>query len=164
MTGKQKSQIPPHAVGWGIIFTVILVAVMYVVLFVRDNGQAPSRSDTSSQTTTPASNAPGEAAGSYVAYSQQNLAAAEGKRWLFFHAGWCPQCRAIEQDIEQDGVPEGVTILKVNYDTATDLKKKYGVTLQTTFVSVDEKGNQLEKFVAYDDPTLDAVVGALGDD
>lgn len=102
------------------------------------------------------------AAGAYVDYNDQVLAETQGRRWLFFHAGWCPQCRALETDIKEQGVPDGVTIFKVNYDTAADLKKKYSVTLQTTFVEVDESGNEIQKFVAYDDPTLQAVMNALG--
>jgi thioredoxin 1 len=31
----------------------------------------------------------------------------------------------------------GVTIVKVDYDTATDLKRRYGVTMQHTSVQVD---------------------------
>jgi len=102
------------------------------------------------------------AAGAYVDYSQQAFDNTQGRRWLFFHAGWCPQCRALEADIQEVGVPDGVTIFKVNYDTAGDLKKKYGVTLQTTIVEVDADGNEVQKFVAYDDPTLKAVMNALG--
>lgn len=102
------------------------------------------------------------ATGAYVPYSAEAFANAEGRRWLFFHAGWCPQCRALEKDIEQQGVPDGVTIFKVNYDSETALKKKYGVTLQTTVVEVDANGNEVQKFVAYDDPTIQAVMNALG--
>jgi hypothetical protein len=49
-------------------------------------------------------------------------------------------------------IKEGVTILDVNYDTATDLKKKYGVTYQHTLVQVDTKGNQIAKWQGS--PTL----------
>lgn len=102
------------------------------------------------------------AAGTYVDYNEQVFDNTQGRRWLFFHAGWCPQCRALEADIKKTGVPDGVTIFKVNYDTADDLKKKYGVTLQTTIVEVDADGNEVQKFVAYDDPTLQTVMNALG--
>ncbi|MGH7157550.1 MAG: thioredoxin domain-containing protein [Candidatus Saccharimonadales bacterium] len=101
-------------------------------------------------------------AGAYVKYSPETFANTEGRRWLFFHAGWCPQCRALQKDIGKNGVPDGVTIFEVNYDTENDLKKKYGVTLQTTIVEVDENGNEVQKFVAYDDPTIEAVMNALG--
>lgn len=145
----------------GTIVIIIAAATVYVAVD-KEAGPTGSRTGTNTPINTN-TGAPNEGAGLYVDYTEQNLARATGKRWLFFHAGWCPQCRAIEEDINGSGVPEGVTILKVNYDTATTLKQKYGVTLQTTFVAVDEQGNELEKFVAYNDPSLDAVVKALAD-
>lgn len=80
---------------------------------------------------------------------------------LFFHAPWCPQCRSVESDILAQGVPDGLTIIKVDYDSRQDLRQQYGVTLQTTFVEVDADGTELQKHVAYDDPRLDAVVAAM---
>lgn len=99
--------------------------------------------------------------GSYVTYTDGIIAETGGTKLLFFHAPWCPQCRAIEADINSQGVPEGVTIIKVDYDTNQELRKKYGVTLQTTIVKVDNSGELIEKFTAYDDPSLDAVVKNL---
>ncbi|OGG26589.1 hypothetical protein A3A64_01570 [Candidatus Gottesmanbacteria bacterium RIFCSPLOWO2_01_FULL_48_11] len=40
-------------------------------------------------------------------------------------------------------IPQDVVLLKLNYDTATELKKKYGVTYQHTFVQVDAQGNKV---------------------
>lgn len=96
--------------------------------------------------------------GVYADYSTTNLEQGKGTILLFFHAPWCPQCRNIEKDIKQMGVPSNVTILKVDYDSNNALRKQYGVTLQTTFVKVDTKGTQLKKFVAYQEPTLDNVI------
>ena len=95
--------------------------------------------------------------GSYVTYSDTIIAESSGTKLLFFHAPWCPQCRAIESDIESDGVPDGVTVIKVDYDTNQALRQKYGITLQTTFVKVDDSGNLIQKFVAYNEPTFDSV-------
>ncbi len=100
-------------------------------------------------------------AGQYVDYSDTALAAAEGTRLLFFHAPWCPQCRSMEEDIIASGVPDGVTILKVDYDSNQALRQQYGVTLQTTFVEVDATGTLVQSYVAYEDPTLAAVVAAM---
>jgi thiol-disulfide isomerase/thioredoxin len=55
---------------------------------------------------------------------------------LFFHADWCPTCRQAEENFIKSGIPENLTILKVNFDTATDLRKKYSVLTQTSFVSI----------------------------
>jgi thiol-disulfide isomerase/thioredoxin len=97
-------------------------------------------------------------AGAYINYKEGLVETTDGTKLLFFHAPWCPQCRDLEADIRDKGVPAGVTIFKVDYDTSQGLRQKYGVTIQTTIVRVDDEGNLVEKFVAYDDPSLDAVV------
>lgn len=91
---------------------------------------------------------------SYVSYTDAVIANYPGKKVLFFHAPWCPQCRMIEADILKGPLPEGWTIIKVDYDSHQDLRKKYRVTLQTTFVKVDDQGTATDKFVAYQEPTL----------
>ena len=90
------------------------------------------------------------ATGRYISYSENALSdQSYNQTILFFHAPWCPQCRAFEKNIQASSIPEGTQILVVDYDTSTDLKKQHGVTLQTTFVSVDTGGNQLKKWVGY---------------
>lgn len=87
--------------------------------------------------------------GTYEAYSLEKLTLAKtGKVVLFFHADWCPVCRVIESEINSSAtkIPDGVHILKVNYDTAIALRQKYGVTVQHTFVRVDASGVALQKF------------------
>ncbi|WP_228484664.1 thioredoxin family protein [Microbacterium cremeum] len=106
--------------------------------------------------------APEASPGAYIEYSEAALAAAEGTRVLFFHAPWCPQCRSLEADILASGVPEGITVVKVDYDSNQALRQQYGVTLQTTVVSLDEAGAATSTFVAYDEPTLGAALTGLG--
>jgi thioredoxin 1 len=87
--------------------------------------------------------------GSYEAYSADKIARAEtGDVVLFFHASWCPSCRGLNSSIESNlkSIPEGVTILKTDYDKETGLKKKYGVTYQHTLVQVDKDGNMIKKW------------------
>jgi thioredoxin 1 len=87
--------------------------------------------------------------GSYEAYSPEKIARAEaGDVVLFFHASWCPSCRGLNASLEAGikSIPEGVTILKVDYDKEVELKKKYGVTYQHTLVQVDANGNQIKKW------------------
>jgi hypothetical protein len=67
----------------------------------------------------------------------------------------------LESDIKQAGAPQGVTIIKVDYDSSQKLRQQYGVALQTTVVRVDDAGSLVKKFVAYDDPSLAAVREAL---
>lgn len=98
--------------------------------------------------------------GAYEVYSADKLAKAnDGKVVLFFRASWCPTCKAADADIRAHlgAIPGNVTILDVDYDTHADLKKKYGVTYQHTFVQVDAQGNALKKWSGS--PTLAAIVG-----
>lgn len=95
--------------------------------------------------------------GTYVTYSDGIVAATKGTKILFFHAPWCPQCRALEADITSKPLPDEVTIIKVDYDTSQSLRQKYGVTIQTTLVRVDDSGALVKKYVAYDAPTLESL-------
>lgn len=103
----------------------------------------------------------GVTAGVYEEYSDTAIANAEGTTLLFFHAPWCPQCRAVESDILAQGVPAGVTIIKVDFDSRQDVRQKYDVNQQTTFIKLDGSGNEVQRFVAYDDPSLQAVIAAM---
>lgn len=142
---------------------IIVVAIAggagYLLLSSPSETEQDMMSKTGNDTSEPATNSQDQSAslGSYVDYSETIIAETEGTKLLFFHAPWCPQCRALESDIKQSGVPSGVTIIKVDYDSNQSLRQKYGVTLQTTLVRVDDQGNLVEKFVAYDEPSLEAV-------
>ena len=80
---------------------------------------------------------------------------------LFFHATWCPTCKQLADDINAnvERIPSDVRILLVNFDTATDLKQKYGVTLQHTLVQVNAAGGETERWVGT--PTLDELLSQL---
>jgi len=102
--------------------------------------------------------APQPLPGTYKDYNAATVSSTKGTKVLFFHAQWCPQCRQLDSQITTGPIPENVTIFKVNYDTSQDLRQKYGVTLQTTFVKIDDAGNAVKKYVAYDEPTLAALI------
>lgn len=100
--------------------------------------------------------------GSYEAYASEKIARAEtGDVVLFFHASWCPSCRGLNADIEKnlDAIPSGVSILKVDYDKETELKKKYAVTYQHTLVQVDKDGNLIKKWSGT--PSLSDLVSQI---
>ncbi|MCW1887940.1 MAG: thioredoxin family protein [Candidatus Moranbacteria bacterium] len=97
--------------------------------------------------------------GQYTTYDASKIAfAKEGKVVLFFNASWCPTCKAVDADIKahMSDIPANTLILSVDYDTHKDLKTKYGVTTQHTFVQVDSEGNSLGKWVGGD--TLKSVL------
>ncbi len=87
-------------------------------------------------------------AGVYEEYSEDKIKnAANGDVVLFFHASWCSTCRLADKNIKEDAdeIPSDLTILKVDYDSSTELRQKYGVTTQHTFVKVDENGNEIRQ-------------------
>jgi|SRR3989344_724575 len=89
--------------------------------------------------------------GVYIDYSADALATAqaEGKKpVLFFWAAWCPFCKAANEEFNANSsrIPSNVVLLKTNYDTETQLKTRYGITYQHTFVQVDANGNQVTKW------------------
>lgn len=102
-------------------------------------------------------------AGTYQPYSSEKLALAEnGRVLLFFHADWCPSCRALESDIEANlsDIPADVHILHVDYDTATELKQQYGIVRQHTLVHVDASGNEVKTLTGLTN-TLEQVVAQI---
>ncbi len=117
--------------------------------------------DTSPQAADPKSSPTPATSGAYIDYQEGIISKTSGTKLLFFHAAWCPQCRMLDADIKQKGVPEGLTIIKVDYDASQKLRQKYGVTLQTTVVRVDDNGELVKKYVAYDEPSLSAVIKNL---
>lgn len=120
--------------------------------------QTPTTSQPSSET--PAQSQPSVSTalkGTYSDYSADTLSSVKGKRILFFHAPWCPQCRQLEASIKSGEIPDGVSIVKVDYDSNQKLRQKYGVTIQTTMVLIGDNEESIKKFVAYDKPSLDSV-------
>jgi thiol-disulfide isomerase/thioredoxin len=93
----------------------------------------------------------GQAQFVYTDYSPEVLERYQekGLTVLFFHAGWCPTCRSADTDITKNGnvLPAELTIIKVDYDRERDLKRKYNVTTQHTFVQVDASGNEIKKWI-----------------
>lgn len=92
-----------------------------------------------------------EKPGAYKDYSEATVMAeqaAGNKVVLFFHAPWCPFCKAADAEFKArlGEIPAGVTVLKTDYDSNTELKQKYGVTYQHTFVQVDNNLNQVSKW------------------
>ena len=121
--------------------------------------------DATAQRTAPVATAPtittqSNTADSYVKYDESLLTS--GTNIIFFHATWCPSCRALEKDLTNNitDIPSDITILKADYDTETDLKLKYGVNRQHTLVVVDADGNEVKKLTGLTN-TLDQVLNQI---
>lgn len=72
-------------------------------------------------------------------FSAEGLAkaqAADQPVALHFHADWCPTCRAQEKVLQSLKAEQGLdlTVMVVNYDAEKDLKKRFNVRAQSTFV------------------------------
>ncbi|WP_035773060.1 thioredoxin domain-containing protein [Arthrobacter sp. Br18] len=91
-----------------------------------------------------------------------SLATADETVVLFFHAVWCSTCKLLADDITAnvDRIPDDLQILLVDFDTATDLKQRYGVTLQHTLVQLDSNGDAVEQWhlIRTLDDLLDSLV------
>lgn len=85
-------------------------------------------------------------AGTYQDYDAEKVAQSDAEHiFLFFHATWCPSCRALDADIvaNAETIPTDVEIYKVDYDTATDLKRQYGVTTQHSIIAITATGEAI---------------------
>jgi thiol:disulfide interchange protein len=133
----------------GLIVALVAVTGLYFV-FADDSSSQEEPAQTSSQSTSkvvevPAKEQPAGAkkatVSGYVDYSEDNLKNSAGtKQVVFFHAKWCSTCKFFEGQIKAGEVPAGVTILQADFDTESDLKEKYGVIVQSTFVLLDKNG------------------------
>ncbi len=104
---------------------------------------------------TPQPSDPNAKHGLYVDYTPLLLAQqqqAGNKVVLYFTASWCPFCKAANKAFLEkiDQIPENVSILKVDYDQEVELKQKYSVTYQHTFVQVDAQGNEVTRWSGGD--------------
>lgn len=149
----------------GMVASVIIIAITIALAASMLPKQAADTKPANSGQQTPASQTaqpPQQATpGVYTDYSAAKVNQTGGTKILFFHASWCPQCRELDKSIKAGAIPANVTIFKVDYDTNQVLRQKYGVTVQTTLVKIDDSGAMIKKYVAYDMPTLQALIENL---
>lgn len=156
------------------VFVVAAAAILALAGCAGPSAPAATTTSESPPATTPApttsappDDAPASASppvpvpGAYVDYTDGAIEATAGAKALFFHASWCPQCRALDEDLRAAGVPDGLTVFRVDYDNRTDLRQRYGVTIQTTIVFVDDSGAAISSVVLYDDPSVASLVAAM---
>jgi thiol-disulfide isomerase/thioredoxin len=67
---------------------------------------------------------PQESQGDYVFYNSELIGSTQDTV-IFFHASWCASCRAAEEGILAGKIPDTLTILKANFDSELELRKKY---------------------------------------
>lgn len=107
---------------------------------------APQPSATTDEGAEPS--APPEARSGFVQYADyaaDPAAFSAGPVVLFFHAGWCPKCQETKANLTTDpaSLGDGVTVVEVDFDSENELRQRYGVTVQHTFVQVDGAGEKI---------------------
>jgi thiol-disulfide isomerase/thioredoxin len=85
---------------------------------------------------------------SYETYSASPEKYSASNVVLFYNAYWCSTCKAARDGFESgmDTMPEDLTIVLVDFDENTEMRKKYDVIVQHTFVQIDSAGNELQRW------------------
>jgi thiol-disulfide isomerase/thioredoxin len=93
----------------------------------------------------------GQVAGAFIPYESFVTSGdkySDSKVVLFFNAVWCSTCKQARDNIEASlgEIPEDLAIVLVDFDNSIELRKKYGVTVQHTFIQIDNSGEALAKW------------------
>lgn len=176
-TDPSKNEKPPLVSKPVMILAVVVIVAIIGLLGYRyfksssdsinDNSTdiVPSEIATNDQTGMPidptedSSTDSEQSLGNFTNYTLEKLNSTSGNRsLLFFSAGWCPTCKALESDIinNKASIPSNLAIFRVDYDTSSALKLKYGVTYQHTLIQVDSNGRELKRW--FGSPTLKELV------
>jgi thiol-disulfide isomerase/thioredoxin len=120
--------------------------------------------DSSMSETPSASETTTEAAGNYMPYESFVTSGdkySDSKVVLFFNAVWCSTCQQARENIEASlgQIPKDLAIVVVDFDDSIELRKKYGVTVQHTFIEIDSAGEPLGKWSGS--VTVDQIVEQL---
>jgi len=121
-----------------------------------DGGSAAGSADVSSEAPAPPAPAgPGastsDGPGAYVTladFERDPSVYVDDDVVLFFTAPWCSSCKETRENIEGDldGIPAGLVIVTVDYDSEDELRQAHGVTVQHTFVQIDRDGATVKKW------------------
>ena len=80
---------------------------------------------------------------------------------LFFHATWCPACKKNNGLLTSWYSSEEFSrsVYKIDFDTATDLRREFGVNGQDTFILIDGNGNEIQRVSFPSESALRALLG-----
>jgi thiol-disulfide isomerase/thioredoxin len=134
---------------WLVGLAAAALVVLGVYAYTAQTNQSAETTETSPASDRPAmEDANPETTMQRGAYQDfQSSVLTDGKtKVLFFAAAWCPECRAHDQKLQawypsDDLLP----VYKVDYDNSSELKSRYGVVQQHTFVKVDGQGNKIDE-------------------
>ena len=82
------------------------------------------------------------------------------KRILFFYSDRVPKSVTLGQEITllSDQIPENVTILRVNYDSESDLKTKYNTITPNVLIQIDTDGKEVSR---WNDPNFQDLLKSI---
>jgi hypothetical protein len=84
--------------------------------------------------------------GGYISYETYSAAPEKysaSNVVLFYNAYWCSTCKAARDGFD---IPEDLTIVLVDFDENTEMRKKHDVIVQHTFIQIDSAGNELQRW------------------
>jgi len=90
----------------------------------------------------------------YSAAAYQQALSAGTPLIVYFHATWCPTCKAQQPIVDKLAVDPklaGVTVLEADYDKETGLERSLKVTQQSTFV-IFKGGHEVTRSTGQTDP------------
>ncbi len=108
-----------------------------------------SKPQTKTKSTPKPASPPVTQGGTYEVYSPEKLGyAALGEVILFIYSSSCPACVLLDKDILTNAarIPKDVKILKVDFDTATDITQKYGLSTPHILIQVNSKGDRITQW------------------
>jgi len=84
----------------------------------------------------------------YTDYSEEKAKNATQKNIiLFFHTDWCSSCKSFEEKVLSENIPEDILILKVDFDKNNELRQKYNILTQTSFILIDKNWNLIKRWI-----------------
>lgn len=97
----------------------------------------------------------------YISYETYAAAAekySDSNVVLFYNAYWCSTCKAARDGFEAglSEMPEDLTIVLVDFDENTEMRKKHDVIVQHTFIQIDSAGKELQRW--YGSTTVAEIV------
>lgn len=143
-----------------IIMSIVVIAIAagvggyYGYKKLRSKPTASNQSSTAQASTEESKPEIAKRAGEYAPYDVSKLAqATDGKVILFFNAKWSKTCKMLDAELKANTtkLPNNFTVLSVDYDKNSALRKKYQVPFEDTFVQVDAAGTMLNRWSGSED-------------
>lgn len=133
------------------VLGISLISVLLASCGGMETAQQAPQSSSQIEEKSPSSENKMSARGEYISY-QSYVEAPEqytnSRVVFFFNASWCSTCKVARDNFEStlNEIPSDMAIVVVDFDNSDELRKKYGVTYQHTFVHIDSKGDAIKKW------------------